>query len=64
MTSADREFDIILWGATGFTGQLVAEYLATSYGANGTLRWALAGRAAIADGPHQRHGSPAGGGRQ
>lgn len=44
MTSADREFDIILWGATGFTGQLVAEYLATSYGANGTLRWALAGR--------------------
>ncbi|HBQ40600.1 MAG TPA: saccharopine dehydrogenase, partial [Halieaceae bacterium] len=44
MTSADREFDILLWGATGFTGQLVAEYLATSYGANGTLRWALAGR--------------------
>jgi short subunit dehydrogenase-like uncharacterized protein len=41
---AKREFDIILWGATGFTGQLVAEYLASTYGANGELRWALAGR--------------------
>jgi short subunit dehydrogenase-like uncharacterized protein len=38
----DREFDVILWGATGFTGRLVAEYLAGRYG--GELRWALAGR--------------------
>jgi short subunit dehydrogenase-like uncharacterized protein len=27
----NREFDVIVWGATGFTGQLAAEYLATSY---------------------------------
>lgn len=40
----DREFDVVLWGATGFTGQLVAEYLTTSYGVNGALRWAIAGR--------------------
>ena len=35
-----REFDIVLIGATGFTGQLVAEQLA----AMGGLRWAIAGR--------------------
>lgn len=31
-------------GATGFTGTLVAEYLLRQYGANGDLRWAMAGR--------------------
>ena len=35
-----REFDIIVYGATGFTGRLVAEYLVQS-GARG---WAMAGR--------------------
>lgn len=39
---ADREFDIIVYGATGFTGRLVAQYLAERY-PNG-LRWAMAGR--------------------
>ncbi len=39
-----REFDIIVQGASGFTGTLVAEYLLRQYGANGSLRWALAGR--------------------
>ena len=39
-----REFDVVLWGATGFTGQLVAEYLLRTYGAEGDLRWALGGR--------------------
>lgn len=34
-------FDIVLFGATGFTGRLVAEYL-NAHG--GDLRWALAGR--------------------
>ncbi len=41
---SEREFDIILWGATGFTGQLVAEYLLARYGADGSPRWALGGR--------------------
>jgi short subunit dehydrogenase-like uncharacterized protein len=40
----ERKFDLILFGATGFTGQLVAEYLLEQYGADGELRWALAGR--------------------
>ena len=26
-----REFDIIVYGATGFTGRLVAEYLVETY---------------------------------
>ncbi|MFQ5610349.1 MAG: saccharopine dehydrogenase family protein, partial [Woeseiaceae bacterium] len=40
----DREFDVIVWGATGFTGALVAEYLQARYGFGGELRWAIAGR--------------------
>lgn len=36
-----REFDIIVYGATGFTGRLVAEYLAGRYP---DLKWAMAGR--------------------
>lgn len=37
-------FDIIVFGASGFTGQLVAQYLQTTYGHSAGLRWALAGR--------------------
>ncbi len=40
----DREFDIIIQGASGFTGTLVAEYLLQQYGVDKDLRWALAGR--------------------
>ncbi|WP_240617300.1 saccharopine dehydrogenase family protein [Nocardioides speluncae] len=40
--SKDREFDVVLFGATGFTGRLTAEYLAQH--APDGLRWALAGR--------------------
>lgn len=39
-----REFDIIVWGASGFTGRLVAEYLFKNYGVNNGLNWAMAGR--------------------
>jgi short subunit dehydrogenase-like uncharacterized protein len=38
-----RDFDIIVYGATGFTGRLVAEYLAQHY-ADGSVTWAMAGR--------------------
>ena len=41
---AKREFDVIVWGATGFTGRLVAEYLAENYGVVGKLKWAIGGR--------------------
>lgn len=40
--AADREYDIVLFGATGFTGALTAEYLAANAGPE--TRWALAGR--------------------
>jgi short subunit dehydrogenase-like uncharacterized protein len=44
MTEA-REFDIIVYGATGFTGRLVAEYLAHHYaGRKDAPKWAMAGR--------------------
>jgi short subunit dehydrogenase-like uncharacterized protein len=39
---ADRAHDIVLFGATGFTGGLTAEYLAAH--APESTRWALAGR--------------------
>jgi len=38
------EFDIVVYGASGFTGRLVAEYLAQRYGADHDLKWAMAGR--------------------
>jgi short subunit dehydrogenase-like uncharacterized protein len=41
MTAAEREFDLVLYGATGFVGKLTAEYLAR-VGAG--VRIALAGR--------------------
>ncbi|MFE7932832.1 saccharopine dehydrogenase family protein [Streptomyces sp. NPDC057456] len=39
---ADRPYDIVLFGATGFVGTLTAEYLAAHAPAD--LRWAIAGR--------------------
>jgi len=42
--SKQREFDVIIWGATGFTGRLVAEYYLKQYGLGSDLKWAMAGR--------------------
>jgi short subunit dehydrogenase-like uncharacterized protein len=41
---SSQDFDIVVYGATGFTGQLVAEYLAAHYKGDKSLRWAMAGR--------------------
>jgi short subunit dehydrogenase-like uncharacterized protein len=41
---ASPKFDIVVYGATGFTGRLVAEYLASHYRGDKQLRWAMAGR--------------------
>ena len=38
----EKEFSLVVYGASGFTGRLVAEYLAAQYGDN--LKWAMAGR--------------------
>ena len=40
--AASRQFDIILLGATGYTGRLTAEYITTSLPTN--IKWAVAGR--------------------
>ena len=39
-----RDFDLIVYGATGYTGRLIAEYLATSYRGDDAPSWAIAGR--------------------
>jgi len=42
---ADCEFDIVVYGATGYTGRLVAEHFAREYGGKpGAPKWAMAGR--------------------
>ena len=41
---SSSKFDIVVYGATGFTGQLVAEYLAAHYKGDANLKWAMAGR--------------------
>jgi len=40
----NKPFDLVVFGATGFTGRLVAEYLNHSYGAGKQVAWAMAGR--------------------
>lgn len=42
--NSSRTYDVIIWGASGFTGRLVAQYLHNTYGSNGVLKWAMAGR--------------------
>jgi short subunit dehydrogenase-like uncharacterized protein len=39
-----RVYDLIVYGASGFTGRLVAEHLLGTYGATGEIKWAMAGR--------------------
>jgi short subunit dehydrogenase-like uncharacterized protein len=41
---SQAKFDIVVYGATGYTGRLVAEYLATHYKGDPQLKWAMAGR--------------------
>lgn len=43
MNSA-KKFDFVVYGATGFTGKLVVEYLVSKYGDDQTISWAMAGR--------------------
>lgn len=42
--SEQRPYDVVVWGATGFTGGLVADVLAASRGGETSLKWAIAGR--------------------
>ena len=38
-----KQFDIIIWGASSFTGKLVTEYIFNKYGSS-KIKWAIAGR--------------------
>jgi short subunit dehydrogenase-like uncharacterized protein len=46
MMMSDRAFDVVLYGATGYTGRLVAAHLLKTYGVGGDLTWAVAARSA------------------
>ena len=41
---SERKFDVIVFGASGYTGKLVAEYMGKEYGNDESIRWAIAGR--------------------
>ncbi len=41
---SERKFDVIVFGATGYTGKLVAEYMKDEYGDDDSIKWAIAGR--------------------
>ena len=41
---SERKFDVIVFGATGYTGKLVAEYMKDEYGDDENIKWAIAGR--------------------
>lgn len=43
MADTNTKYDIVVFGASGYTGRLVAEYLQEEY-ANTALKWAMAGR--------------------
>ena len=42
--NSTKKFDFVVYGATGFTGKLVVEYLVSKYGDDQTISWAMAGR--------------------
>ena len=42
MTS--KPYDVVVFGATSFVGQILARYLFEEFGLDGKLRWAAAGR--------------------
>ncbi len=41
---SDREFDVVIFGASGYTGKLVAEYMQDRYGDDISIKYAIAGR--------------------
>merc|ERR1712000_660164 len=57
--SNEREFDVVIFGATGFTGKLVAEYFQAQYGSDDDALNALTKRTAVVlttVGPYQIYG--------
>ncbi|MBJ6137847.1 saccharopine dehydrogenase family protein [Marinobacter litoralis] len=44
MTKTQANYDLIVFGATSFVGQILTDYLAKNYGVGGGVKWAIAGR--------------------
>jgi short subunit dehydrogenase-like uncharacterized protein len=44
MQNTPPKFDIIIFGATSFVGQILTRYMFTQYGVEGEFKWAIAGR--------------------
>ncbi|MFO8141751.1 MAG: saccharopine dehydrogenase NADP-binding domain-containing protein [Marinobacter sp.] len=42
--SKQADFDLVVFGATSFVGEILTRYLAEHYGAGGDVKWAIAGR--------------------
>lgn len=42
----NRDYDLVVFGATSFVGQILCRYLVDEYGAGADLKWAIAGRSA------------------
>lgn len=40
----DTTYDIVVFGATSFVGQILSDYLLRTYGLDGDVKWAIAGR--------------------
>jgi short subunit dehydrogenase-like uncharacterized protein len=43
-SSDDRRFDLVVFGATSFVGQILCRHLVERHGTDGRIRWAIAGR--------------------
>ena len=41
---SEKEFDVVIFGASGYTGKLVAEYMHDQYGDDQSIKYAMAGR--------------------
>lgn len=44
--NSGRQYDVVVYGATSFVGQILCKYLVGRHGTDGGLRWAIAGRSA------------------
>lgn len=44
MSNKNKTFDITIFGATSFVGQILTAYMVSEYGVSGDVNWAIAGR--------------------
>ena len=43
-TDKNKKYNIVIHGASSFTGQIILEYFLENYPPNGRLKWAISGR--------------------